>query len=221
MDKKIFRDVTYGMYVVTTKDKNKNNVGCVINTLTQITSNDPIITISLNKDNYTNQALKENKLFAISIISTETPKEVIGTFGYQTSKNINKFENIDYILNKDIPIIKENTCGYILAELIDSIECNTHDIIIAKVLEAKKENDKEPMSYKYYHENLKGTSPKNAPTYISEEQPPSSSTSNKYKCKLCGYIYEDSKESVKFEDLPDDWICPLCGAPKDQFEKIN
>lgn len=221
MDKKIFRDISYGMYLVTTKDNEKRNVGCVINTLTQITSTEPIIAISLNKENYTNRALKWNRIFAISIISVDTPKEVIGTFGYHTSKEIDKFSNINYEIVKDIPIIKENTCGYIIAEYIDSVECNTHDVIIAKVITTKKELDKEPMTYKYYHEKLKGTSPKNAPTFISAESTTTSPTSSQYKCKLCGYIYDDAKEEVKFEDLPADWKCPLCGATKDQFEKIN
>ena len=76
------------------------------------------------------------------------------------------------------------------------------------------------MTYKYYHENLKGTSPKNAPTFI-EEETPEETISNKYQCSLCGYIYDDAKEEVKFEDLPDDWKCPLCGAPKSLFTKIN
>ena len=220
MDKKIFRDITYGMYIVTTRDNEKKNVGCVINTLTQITSSDPIIAISLNKDNYTNRALKWNRKFAISLISVDTPKEVIGTFGYHTSKEINKFENVDYEMIDDLPIVKENTCGYIIAEYIDLVECNTHDVIIAKVLSTKKELDTKPMTYQYYHENLKGTSPKNAPTYV-EEKPEEASNISKYRCQLCGYIYDDAKEEVKFEDLPEDWKCPLCGATKDQFEKIN
>ena len=220
MNKLIFRDITYGMYIVTTKDKDNKNIGCVINTLTQITSNNPIISISLNKDNYTNQALKENKLFAVSILSTDTPKEVIATFGYHSSKDTNKFENINYEIKNDISIIKENTCGYIIAEVINVIDCNTHDIFVAKVLDTNKISNLEPMTYKYYHEKLKGTSPKNAPTYI-EETTSTSTTSNKYKCSLCGYIYDDAKEETKFDSLPDDWKCPLCGAPKSLFTKIN
>lgn len=220
MDKKIFRDISYGMYIVTTNNKENKNVGCVINTLTQITSNEPIISISLNKDNNTNTAIKENKLFAVSIISKDTPKEIIGTFGYHSSKDIDKFENINYEIKNDIPIIEANMCGYIIAETIDIIDCNSHDLFIAKVLDTSKIYNLEPMTYKYYHENLKGTSPKNAPTFI-EEETNSSTTSNKYQCSLCGYIYDDAKEKIKFEELPEDWKCPLCGAPKSLFNKIN
>lgn len=219
MDKIIFKDISYGMYIVTTKDNNKKDVGCIINTLTQITSNNPIISISLNKDNYTNSAIKDNKLFSISILSIDTKKELIGTFGYHSSKNIDKFKDINYETINNLPIIKENTTGYLIVELINIIDCNTHDIFIAKVLDTKKISNIEPMTYKYYQENLKGTSPKNAPTFI--EEPKEESTSNKYQCSLCGYIYDDAKEEIKFEDLPDNWVCPLCGASKSLFNKIN
>ena len=219
MDKTIFRDISYGMYIVTTKDKNNKNVGCVINTLTQITSNEPIISISLNKDNYTNSAIKDNKLFSISILSIDTKKELISTFGYHSSKDTDKFSNVNYETINNLPIIKDNTTGYLIVELINIIDCNTHDIFIAKVLDTKKISNIEPMTYKYYHEKLKGTSPKNAPTFI--EEPQKENTSNKYQCNLCGYIYDDSKEKIKFEDLPDDWVCPLCGASKLLFNKIT
>ena len=217
--RKIFRDVSYGMYFL---GSSYNNVkaGCIINTLTQITSNEPIISISLNKDNYTNKTIKDNKLFAISILSIDTKKELIGTFGYHSSKDIDKFKDINYEIINNIPIIKDNTTGYLIVELINIIDCNTHDIFIAKVLDTKKISNKEPMTYKYYHENLKGKSPKNAPTFI-EEEPKEEVTSNKYQCSICGYIYDDSKEKVKFEDLPVDWQCPLCKAPKLVFNKTN
>lgn len=219
MNKQIFKDISYGMYIVSTTNKENKYIGCVINTLTQITSTNPTISISLNKNNYTNKAVKESKTFGVSILSNNTNKDIIGTFGYHSSENLDKFTNTTYDIVNNIPIITENTCGYLIAEIINIIDCNTHDIMIAKVINAEKTSNLEPMTYKYYQENLKGTSPKNAPTYIEETI--STTTSNKYKCNLCGYIYDDAKEKVKFEDLPDDWTCPLCGAPKNQFTKIN
>ena len=220
MNKEIFKDISYGMYLVTTIDNNKKKVGCIINTLTQITSNNPVVTISLNKDNYTNKAIKESNLFAVSILSIDNKLELISKFGYYSSKDIDKFDSINYEEINNIPIVTENICGYILCEVIDIVDCNTHDIIIAKVIDTRKISNNTPMTYKYYRENLKGISPKNAPTYIEEDKQPKGK-SNKYKCSLCGYIYDDEKEKVKFEDLPDDWKCPLCGAPKSLFNKID
>ena len=91
MDKSIFRDVSYGMYVVTTQ-----NAGCIINTMTQITSENPIISISLNKNNYTNEQIKKEKKFAVSIISEKTNPNLISVFGFSSSKENNKFENFEY-----------------------------------------------------------------------------------------------------------------------------
>lgn len=240
MDKKVFRDVSYGMYIVSSRMGNVE-AGCVINTFCQINSIAPLISISLNKDNYTNEIIKKSRRFAVSIISNDTSKEVIGKFGYHSSRDVDKFEGTDYELVEEMPVIKENSCGYVICEVSDIVDCDTHDIMIAKVVMAGKLNDNVPMTYKYYHENLKGVSPKNAPTYVEEsndlnrqnddgdvvsngdaevKEVGSESVSNKYKCSLCGYIYDDAKEEVKFEDLPDDWCCPLCGAPKSLFEKI-
>lgn len=221
MDKKILRDISYGMYIVTTSNQD-TKVGCVINTLTQITSENPIISISLNKNNYTNQIIKETKKFAVSILSIDTPKEIIGIFGYHSSKDIDKFSQISYDVIHDLPIIQEQSCGYLIAEILEIIDCQTHDIFLAKLISCQKKNDKIPMTYQYYHDKLKGLSPKNAPTYIAlEESQEKISSAHQYRCKLCGYIYDDAKEEIKFENLPDDWHCPLCGAPKNLFEKIN
>lgn len=219
MDKEIFKSISYGMYIVSSSN-NDQLAGCVINTFCQINSKDPLISISLNKDNYTNKVIKENNKFSVSVISNETKKEVISKFGYQSSKNINKFDNTDYEIIDNIPVVLDNVCGYFICEVVNIIDCNTHDIIIAKVTNTKKLNDNIPMTYKYYHENLKGISPKNAPTYIEDTNETIINEGSKYRCTLCGFIYDETKEKVKFKDLPDDWKCPLCGATKDMFEKI-
>lgn len=219
MDKEIFKSISYGMYFVSSKINEKLS-GCVINTFCQINSKGPLISISLNKDNYTNKVIKENNKFSISVISNTTKKEVIAKFGYQSSKDINKFNDINYEIIDNLPVVLENVCGYFICEVVNIIDCNTHDIFIAKVTSSKKTNDNVPMTYKYYHENLKGTSPKNAPTYIEDKYVTNVNESNKYRCTLCGFIYDEAKEKVKFNDLPNDWKCPLCGATKDMFERI-
>ena len=94
IDNNVFRDISYGLYIVSTKYNNKN-VGCVINTLSQVTSENPIISFSINKNNYTNEAIKSSKKLAISIISEETKEDIIFKFGYNSSKDIDKFENCD------------------------------------------------------------------------------------------------------------------------------
>jgi len=212
------RDITYGMYIVSTSYNDKL-VGCVVNTVTQITSNNPIISVSINKNNYTNEILKKSKKIAISILSIKTSKDTIVKFGYNSSKDINKFEFVNYDLINNIPVVIDNICGYLIGDIINIIDSETHDIFLLRVTDGKKLNDIEPMSYSYYHNNLKGTSPKNAPTYV--EVTNNDNTYDKYECIICGHIYDESMELVKFEDLPDNWVCPTCGVGKDKFKKIN
>ena len=205
------------MYIVSTSYNNQNS-GCIINTVTQITSKDPILSISINKDNYTNQIIKESKKVAITILSEETSKDIIIKFGYNSSRDIDKFLNLDIMYVQQMPLIDDNMCGYIIGDVIDIIDVESHDIFLIRVNETRKLSDLKPMTYSYYQMELKGTSPKNAPTYIEEK---SDAQSEKYRCIICGHIYDDSKENIKFVDLPDDWKCPVCGVPKSKFEKIK
>ena len=204
MDKEIFKNISYGMYIVSTKlDK---PVGCVINTLTQITSDNPIISISLNKENYTNEIIKKTKTFSISILNEDINPSIISKFGFNSSKEVDKFANLDYELINNIPVLKEGSSGYLICEVINIIDAETHDIFIARVKDTKKLNDNTPMTYKYYHEVIKGSSSRKAPTYIEKKN-----DHEVWECLMCGYIFEG--------DIPDDFVCPICGATKDSFIK--
>lgn len=213
IDNNVFRDISYGMYLVSTKNDSSLS-GCIINTLIQITSTNPLIAISLNKDNATNEEIKKSKRFAVSILSEDINQEVIKTFGYFSSKDINKFENVKYEEIENTPVVTEDISSYLICKVENTIDCETHDLFIGRVEVTNKVSNKIPMTYKYYHENRKGTSPKNAPTFIEEKK------EDAYRCTICGHIYDNAKEEIKFEDLPDDWVCPMCGVGKDMFEKI-
>ena len=217
IDASVFKDVSYGMYIITTKEKEKR-VGCVINTLTQITAKDQIVTISLNKENYTNLILKKSKKCIISILSVATSKEVISKFGYFTSRLEDKFKDVIYEEDEGLPYVSDQICSYIIADVLEVVDCGSHDIFILKTKKAVNVSSLEPMTYKYYQENLKGKAPEKAPTYMEET---GSSTACRYRCLVCGYIYDDAKEKIKFVDLDDDWKCPRCGVSKDKFVKID
>lgn len=216
MDYSVLNDLSYGMYIITTKINNKK-VGCFINTAMQITSKSPVIAISLNKDNYTNEILKETRKCAISILSEKASSNLISKFGYFSSREINKFDDVNYQNIENLPVVLEDVCGYIIGEVMRVIDVDTHDIFLIKVLSTAKVLEQKPMTYSYYHEVLKGTSPKKAPTYQENKE---KSKANRYQCTICGYIYDDSKEEIAFEDLPDTWTCPLCGVGKDKFIKL-
>ena len=219
MDLNVLNNITYGMYIVSSS-YNDELVGCIVNTITQITSENPILSVSINKNNYTNSILKKSKKIGISILSEKVQKDLIIKFGYNSSKNYNKFENTLYEMIDNVPVVTDNICSYIIGEIIDVIDVYTHDIFLIKVDSTKKCNEYLEMTYKYYQTNLKGTSPKNAPTY-KEEKGNINSIYNKYECIICGHIYDEEKELIKFEDLPDDWKCPVCKVGKDKFRKIN
>ena len=216
MDMKALETISYGMYIVSTKNDNKN-YGCVINTLTQVTASNVLVSITLNKENATNQALRESKKCAVSILSEQATSELIAKFGYFSSVDTDKFQGINIKDSDGISVVTEGACGYLVGEVVNIVSCDTHDIFILRVTKAEQLTEEKPMTYRYYHEVLKGKASSKAPTYQEETV----SGGKKYRCTVCGYIYDDEKETIKFEDLPDDWKCPRCGVGKDKFVVVN
>ena len=195
-NKKITRKITQGMYVLTTKDG-----GCIVDAVSQISAGDnPLVAVAVMKNNYTNELMKNNDTFALSVIGKDTNPEIIKTFGFNSMRDINKFENID-ITNIDGINIINNTLGYMICEKIDSIDNDTHTLFIGKLIEADLFEDKEAMSYTYYQEHkdelLKVTTDNGKTAWI---------------CSVCGYIYYG-------DELPDNFECPICGVNKTFFDK--
>lgn len=210
MDNKILRDLTYGVYVIGSLD-GERKVGCIANSVMQITSNPASIAISINHDNYTNECIKRSNKFSVSILNEESNPNIIGTFGFTSSKDTDKYNDFDYELVEGIPVIKDSN-GYIICEVTSVLETETHTIFVGKVINMNKYDNKDVMTYKYYHEVLKGSSPKKAPTY--QENIVEEIKGNRWKCLICGYIYEG-------EELPLDFKCPICGQGREVFEKVN
>ena len=219
--------ISYGLYVVSSRKENKFN-GQIANTVFQVTSEPPTIAVSINKQNLTHQFIQESRKFTISILSKETPMEFIGHFGFKSGREIDKFKDVNYKIGKaEVPVVLENTVAYLEAEVIKEVDAGTHTIFIGKVVEAEILKDEEPMTYAYYHEVKRGKAPKTAPTYIKEEPEKEAGKMAKYRCTVCGYVYDPEKgdldsgikPGIPFEELPDDWVCPVCGAGKEAFEK--
>ena len=168
MNKNTFRNLSYGVYIVTTLD-GERPTGCVANSAMQITSTPATIAVSINHDNYTNKCIKEEKTFAVSILKEDSNPNIIGEFGFKSSKDVNKFENIDYKIEEDMPVINDS-CGYFICKVINTIETSTHTVFLGEIIKMDGYSNSNPMTYKYYHEVLKGKSPKNAPTFINEEK---------------------------------------------------
>ncbi len=214
MDRKVLRNLSYGVYVVTTiKDDNK--IGCIANSIMQVTSDPVTVAVSINHDNYTNGIINETGKFAVSILKENSDSKIIGDFGFKSSKDNDKFKTVDYKEVDCMPVIMDS-CGYFICKVIDKVETTTHTVFIGKVINADGYTNDNPMTYKYYHEKLKGTSPKNAPTYEEEKEVKTDNNKNtkKWKCKVCGYVYEG-------DELPKDFVCPICGQPHTEFYEVD
>ncbi len=164
MNNNVFKTLSYGVYIVSCKI-NEKYTGCTVNSIMQVTSSPAIIALSVNHENYTNYCIDNVKTFAISVLSEASNPLAIGTFGFRSGRDINKFEKIPYKIIDDLPII-EDACAYMICNLKDKIETPSHTIFIAEVINGDILNEKTPMTYAYYHNVIKGKSPKTAPTYI-------------------------------------------------------
>lgn len=213
MNNSVLWKISYGMYALTAMDDSRPT-GCIINTAVQVTSQNPTIAISVNKDNYTYGVIKTTGRFALSILSEQTSQNVIAKLGFCSGKDTDKFADAGFAweMKDGLPIVTEKTCGYITAEVLGSYEMETHFVILARVLDADVLSECEPMTYKYYHEVIKGKAPKNAPTY--QEEKAADDGKEKWVCGICGYIYEGDLTAE-----PDDFVCPVCKQPKSMFKK--
>lgn len=167
MNMNVLRNLTYGVYAVTTMDGTRPT-GCIANSAMQITATPATLAVSINHDNFTNECIKKTKEFALSICSEKTEPLVIGTLGYRSGRDNDKFENLAYEMVDGLPVLKD-ACGYIVCKVKDTFETETHTIFLGEIVNGDLLKNEEPMTYAYYHRVIKGSSPKNAPTYLPEE----------------------------------------------------
>lgn len=194
-EKNILRDILSGMFIAST-----TNSACVVDTVLQVSSSEPpLISVCINKNNYTNEMIQKNKKFIVSILDMDVDGEVIKTFGFNSSRDIDKFQKFSYIEIDNMKVLKDSL-GYIVCDLEDIIDTKTHNIFIGRVKELKRLKDGLPMSYQYYSEH------KEELIKVKTE-----SGKTAWVCTICGYVY--------YGELPDDFKCPICGYSKEAFQK--
>ncbi|MEW6080403.1 MAG: rubredoxin [Bacillota bacterium] len=176
--------------------------------------------MSLNKMNLTHEFVTSSRLFTVGVLSEDTPLDFIGRFGFKSGREVEKFAGVDYgLTSSGSPFTQANTLAYMEARVVQEMDAGTHTIFLGEVTEGQVLRDGPPMTYAYYRQVKRGGVPKAAPTYT----PPGKGQS--HTCSVCGYVYDpekgDPESGVKpgtaFQDLPDDWTCPVCGAGKDAF----
>lgn len=207
MNSSAFHKLSYGLYVISTLD-GERPTGCIANSVLQITSDPASVAVSLNHNNYTNSCIDKSGKFAISVLHEQSDPGIISTFGFQSGKDNDKFKAVNHHMVEGLPVI-DDACAYIICQVINKMETETHTIFLGRVLDADVLKNETSMTYAYYHSNVKGKG--NAPAK------PSAGGAT-YVCSVCGYVYDGD---TPFEELPEDWKCPLCKQPKSVFKKTE
>jgi len=226
MDPNALHNIGYGMYIVSSSKGNLPN-GQIANTVFQITSEPVTIAISINKKNLTHEYIESSGRFSVSILGQDTSLSFIGKFGFKSGRTEDKFKDIKFIkLDSGCPVVTDNALCYLEAEVIEKFDCLTHTLFLGRLTDSKVLNTGRPMTYDYYHQVKRGTTPETAPTFIkSESAVMKKQAGQKYICTVCNYVYDPEigdpdggiQPGTKFEDIPNSWVCPVCGAKKSEF----
>jgi flavin reductase (DIM6/NTAB) family NADH-FMN oxidoreductase RutF/rubredoxin len=216
--------ISYGLFIVSSGDKNKGN-GFISNTVFQVTAEPPRFAACCNKNNYTAQFIQKTGAFSVSVLHIDTSPDIFGRFGYKSGKDFNKMEGMQVRYGETgVPIVLNDTIAFLECKVVQTFDVGTHLLFIGELVQSQVLDDtREPITYLYYRQIKKGVAPKNAPTYIDKtklEKKVSDSAFRKYKCTACGFIFDEEKEGKKFADLPDDWVCPVCGSAKEDFIEV-
>lgn len=203
MDKKAIYNLTYGVFMLSTKDGDVVN-GCITNTCMQVANSPTRIAISVLNSNYTCDLIKKSGVFALSLLSEDCTFETIKHFGFQSGRDVDKFDGLKMPEDcNGIPYMGWHACSVISGKVVEQQDLGSHTLFIAEVVDAILINDKKPLTYADYQDRVK---PK--PEKKAEDRPIVG-----WRCKICNYVYEGS-------ELPADFSCPLCGHGPDDFEPI-
>ncbi|MBQ7924318.1 MAG: flavin reductase [Clostridia bacterium] len=202
MENEAMYKISYGLFVLTTTDGEKQN-GCIVNTVSMITDNPKRIVVFVNKSNYSESLLKKTGVCNVSVLTESTPFDVFKQFGFQSGKDADKFAGKSYPKTENGLYYLPEANAVISANVVDSYDYGTHTLFVAEVTEAKKLSNEKSTTYEYYQSNIK---PK--PQAKAEEN-----AKEKWVCKVCGYTHEG--------ELPEDFICPWCKHPASDFEKVS
>ena len=195
--------IGYGLYVLTAKENGFDN-GCIINTVSQVTSNPNRITVAVNKANKTHDMIIASGEFNVSVLSTSATFGIFKAFGFRSGKDADKFSDFKAVerSGNGLYYITDATNAYISAKVVNATDLGTHTLFLADVTDCEVLSDATSVTYDYYHKNIK---PKPEVKKMSKVY---------YRCKICGYIYEG-------DELPADFICPLCKHPASDFERVE
>lgn len=192
--------LSYGLFVLSAKEGDKSN-GCIVNTVQQVTTTPNRITVAVNKANFTHDMIVNTGEFNVSILSEEVTFDTFKHFGFQSGRDVNKMEGLENyeIAENGIFYLTKGANAYLTAKVVQTVDLGTHTLFLADVTDGDVLSNVESVTYAYYHKNIKPQ--------------PQETKKTGWRCKICGYIYEG-------EELPEDFICPICKHGASDFEKI-
>jgi rubredoxin/flavin reductase (DIM6/NTAB) family NADH-FMN oxidoreductase RutF len=230
IDLAALQTLTYGLYVVTSAHGGRQS-GLIVNTVVQVAGDPCQLSVSVNKSSLTHDLIRSSGCFAVSVLEQETPMPFIGIFGFRSGHSYDKLARVRHNAGvTGCPIVEEHALAVIEVRVRTAVDCGSHTTFIADVVTSRTLKRGVPLTYEYYHQVKGGRTGKGAPTYgvdmskcDSDER---KAKMKKYVCAVCGYVYDPAlgdpdsgvAAGTAFESLPDDWVCPVCGASKDQFE---
>ena len=212
LDKKALYAITYGLFVLTAKEGEKDN-GCIVNTVQMLTSDPTRVVVFVNKSNYTEQMISRTGVFNVSILQKNTPFALFKHFGFQSGKDVDKFAGRVYPRSENgLYYIYENANAFLSCKVVGEHDYGTHTLFVGEVVEGKILSDKGSISYEQYLTEVKPQK-KPAPAPAPAQEKSEAPKTEKWVCKVCGYEHEGP--------LPDDFICPWCKHPASDFERVS
>lgn len=200
MDNKAMFNLSYGLFILTAKDGEKDN-GCIVNTVGQVTSQPNRISLAVNKANYTHDMILKTKEFNVSVLAENSKFETYKHWGFQSGRNTNKLESISFKRSANgLVYIADETNAFLSAKVVSTLDLGTHTLFIADVTDGEVLSQVPSATYSFYQNNIK-------------PKPASTEKRKGFICTVCGYIYEG-------ETLPDDFICPVCKHPASDFRPL-
>lgn len=200
MDNKAMFNLSYGLFILTAKDGEKDN-GCIVNTVGQVTSQPNRISLTVNKANYTHDMILKTKEFNVSVLAENSKFETYRHWGFQSGRNTDKLESISFKRSANgLVYIADETNAFLSAKVVSTLDLGTHTLFIADVTDGEILSQVPSATYSFYQNNIK-------------PKPASTEKRKGFICTVCGYIYEG-------ETLPDDFICPVCKHPASDFRPL-